>query len=155
MIRRLILKGWSDAELIDLMRRHKPKKEERLFVVASFLVLGLIASVVPFVYGFLGGIFSSLVFYLLLGLLGACFGAVLGVLFIDLERLDHRHHIVLLFVIPIVLFASSHWFLSLGFLQFAELFSHNALIGGLVYASLFTMLYAFMVAKEWNLRIGQ
>lgn len=156
MIKRLLYRGWSDDEIIDLHNRpYKPNKEHRLVVLCSFVVLGAVVVSIPFGYGVFGGILTSLIFYFVIGILGLCFGAVLGLLFSDLERLDHKHHIVLLFVLPILLFASAHWFMSQGFAYAGGLFSHNALIGGLIYAISFTVTYAFMVAKEWNLRIGQ
>ena len=156
MIRRLLHRGWSYEEIIDLHNRpYRPNKEHRLVVVFSFIVLAAVAITIPFAYGVFAGILTSLLFYFILGVFALCFGAVLGLLFSDLERLDHKHHIVLLFVLPILLFASAHWFMSQGFAYAQGVFAHNALIGGLVYACLFTITYAFMVAKEWNLRIGQ
>lgn len=154
MIRRLLHKGWSDEEIIDFHRRHTPKKEHRLLVVLGFALTLLTAATIPYVYGVFAMILPSTLFYVVLAVLGLAFGSVIGILFVDLERLDHKHHVVLLFVIPIVLFASAHWFMSFGFATAESTFVHNALIGGLVYACAFTMTYAVVVSREWNLRIG-
>ncbi len=156
MIRKLLHRGWSDHEILDYYERvQSPKKEHRLVVVFAFIVLGAVAITIPFAYGVFGSILPALLFYLVLSMVGVCFGAVLGLLFADLERLDRKHHIVVLFVLPLLIFSSTHWFLIQGFTYADNLFLHNTLISGLVYSSMFTLAYAVMVAKEWNSRIGQ
>lgn len=106
--------------------------------------------VVPFLYGFLGVAFGPWALYAPLLLLGLTLGSVMGVLLVDLDRLQRRHHVRLLLFAPLVALAGA----TLLWLGLPEA-GRDTFIAAALYAIAFVIPYTFLVIHEWNLPTGR
>ncbi len=148
-------KGWTDAEITHLQQHFHPQAENRT-VVAFALILLLAAAVgVPFLYGLFGGVMTESIFWTVLLIIGVPLGAVFGVLLVDIDRLTRQHHILLLVAVPVAAAIGGAALIAQAEATVPGLAPHNALIGGLVYATAFIAPYAILVKREWNSRIGR
>lgn len=155
MLDRLRERGWGQEEIDHLTKHFSPRHEGffLLLILSGLLLFALFG--VPYAYAFLGHVLTDQLFYLLLVVVGAPLGAVFGVLLVDMYRLTHRHHTFLLVAIPAVCVGATAWSIaSVSAAAPSGAFTHNALIGGLVYAVSFIAPYAFLVKQEWNSRIA-
>lgn len=155
MFDRLRKKGWNDDELTRLKGVFSPRGEGIFLLIIFFLLLAFANIGVPYAYAVIGHLLIDDLFYLLLIVVGAPLGAVFGVLLVDMYRLNHQHHIVLLVCIPLVSAFSTFWAISVVSASAPSgAYTHNALIGALIYAIAFIAPYAFLVIQEWNSRIA-
>lgn len=155
MYQKLRERGWSENELAHLKQNFWIKEEHSLFAVAGLVLMAIAAIFVPFAYGVIGRILTEGVFWVSLIFLGIPLGSMFGLLLIDLDRLEKHHHVNIIWMATLVILVSV-W-AALNYLNAtapAGAFTHNALIGAIVYAVSFIVPYAALTVKEWNYRIG-
>ena len=154
MLDRLRKRGWSEEELADLDKRYTPRREG-VFLMVVFLSLLLFAVTgVPYAYAVIGHLLVDQVFYLLLVVVGTPLGAVFGILLVDMYRFSRNHHLALLLFTPLLCVGATYVSIAYAAANApVGAFTHNALIGALVYAVSFIAPYAFLVMQEWNSKI--
>lgn len=142
-------KGWTQEELLHLDKHFSPKQEGKLVVGLLLLLLVFAVIGVPYAYALLAQIIPSALLYTVLLLVGSGLGGVFGVLLTDLDRLQHHHHLVLVFLTPVL--ATVSLFVSMQSLS-SGIFAHNVYIASVIYAIGFVIPYAILIKHRWNLK---
>lgn len=148
-------RGWSKEELDHLKKNFWIKEEKILLSVLGIALLLATIIGVPFAYGFLGQILPEALFQIMIFMIGLPLGWMFGVFLVDFDRLSHKHHILLIIWTPIIAIAAAMFaFIQINTMTLPGGYTHNALIGALVYAISFMIPYGYLVKHEWNSRIG-
>jgi MFS family permease len=156
MRNRLKESGWTEDEIGFLNDRYPRSGERKSVILAAMLLLLVALFAVPYSYGLAGAIFTSNTFFLTLALIGLALGSMFGLLLVDLDRLEKKHHVGLLVAIPLLSTVAGLQLFSIA--QATAPFgvsTHNAIIAAFVYVGSFTLPYALLVIREWNFRLGR
>ena len=149
-------RGWEPHEIEHLKQHYKPSSESRMLTIGALLMMALAALIVPYTYGRIGMFLTEALFHVTLMLITIPVGGLFGILLSDLNRLDKRHHTVLLFAVPTLAFISGMvLFNHSNSLAVSGQYLHNAFIAAFIYAASFTIPYAFVIYHQWNSRIGR
>ena len=115
-IEKLLRKGWSRKEISETMEvlrkaRFSDKSKTLVYgqavlfwmgffvILIGNLLIGIV--LVPFLF-----VMNRLIFDLIILILGFCFGMLTCVVFRDLEHLETKHRMFLLFVVPVIALAN-------------------------------------------------
>ncbi len=141
---RLKKKGWTDSELnkaAKIMQKAEEKKPvshkflgENMFwiILITMIIVNFIAalSLLPLFIVYANNIFL----FLIVIVLGLCFGLLFEILIRDIEKFERKHHLALSLIIPLIAVAS---FFIIAF--FAKIDKDWALRAGVIYAVAFIL----------------
>ncbi len=123
------------------------KENQRVFHMIALIVLGIASMLgtlilIPFLL-----LFSATSVYVMVLIYGILFGLTFGYMILDLQHLDHKHHIISGIIVPLIAVANILIMMSLTH-KIASFFlikiQHNPLTVAVFYLSGFLLPYLFM-----------
>ena len=159
---RLLEKGWTEEEIgktMNLLYSEEKREKHADFLISSHptiywagLVIAIIGNLllavtlIPFLM-----ILDSLQLYIILGIIGAVFGAMFNHILRDIEHVDEKHHIVAGVFIPSIALITIYIMTSVAN-KFNDVIKnvnpHNAVILSVLYLICFSAPYAVYKIKD-------
>lgn len=159
---RLLEKGWSEEEIAhthNLIHSDSQQEKHASFKQASHPILywtGLIVAIVgnlllsvtfiPFLM-----ILDSIQLYIILGMVGAVFGAMFNVIIKDIEHINQKHHIVAGVFIPAIALVTVYVMANVAN-KFNVLINnpnqHNAVVFSIIYLVCFSAPYMYYKLRD-------